>query len=123
MSYTVNEMIERLEELVEAGHGDKELRFAHQQHYPLQEMVLGVVDPVEHVSDQLDELIGGLDAEEIEEMGIDIESPTAGKQVKKYMLDHPAEFDLEGPNVVYVVAGGQPRNIPYASSDLWNYAR
>ena len=42
---TVNEMIERLQEVAEAGSGDCELRLAFQPSWPLQFTIGGVAEP------------------------------------------------------------------------------
>ena len=39
---TLSELIERLQELADAGHGDTEVLAVHQPRYPLQETVSGV---------------------------------------------------------------------------------
>lgn len=39
---TLADLIERLQELVDAGHGDTEVLVVHQPHYPLQETIGGV---------------------------------------------------------------------------------
>ena len=42
---TLSELIERLQELADAGHGDTEVMVVHQPHYPLQETIGGVWTP------------------------------------------------------------------------------
>lgn len=39
---TVNQLIERLEELRQIDHGDDEVRFVYQENYPLQDRIRGV---------------------------------------------------------------------------------
>jgi len=52
---TVQELAELLDELVEAGHGDRDLRFVYQPNYPLQDEVAGVYDPLEDPESELPE--------------------------------------------------------------------
>jgi hypothetical protein len=44
---TVNEMIERLQEVAENGSGDRELRLAFQPSWPLQFTIGGIAEPEE----------------------------------------------------------------------------
>jgi len=41
MNMTVNELLALLEDMADAGYGDREVLFAYQQHYPLQDHIAG----------------------------------------------------------------------------------
>lgn len=49
---TVNEMIERLQEVAENGSGDRELRLAFQPSWPLQFTIGGVAEPEDASPDE-----------------------------------------------------------------------
>jgi hypothetical protein len=49
---TVNELIERLQEVAEGGSGDRELRLAFQPSWPLQFTIGGVAEPEDASPDE-----------------------------------------------------------------------
>lgn len=74
---TVNEMIERLQEVAESGSGDCELRLAFQPSWPLQFTIGGIAEP--------------------EDPSRDVESVDAASVIYIVQGDHPSDDSPYAP--------------------------
>ena len=86
---TLSELIERLQELAETGHGDTEVMVVHRPRYPLQETVCGVWISEDEPKGRCGECGRQLSEGECSECGW---TPDDGKDEERF---------------VYIVANGQ----------------
>jgi hypothetical protein len=93
----VSEIYELIRDLVDAGYGDSEMLFVHQQNWPLQEQIAGFWMPEWGSEDEEDD---------------DNDPPSRRTTEDKHGLPY-----------MYLVSGGQNREKPYGPSEAFdNYS-
>lgn len=100
---TIGELIQKLQDIVEAGYSEETpVRGMHQPNWPLQEHIGGVW--VDEPSDE----------DECAECG-------------QYRFQHPTEDECEefvpekkDEEIIYIVLNGQPYDNPYGTKRAWN---
>lgn len=129
MNLTVNDVHEMLQDIVDAGGGDREVRVAIQQSYPLACYLDSIKDGNEALSAAMRNAqfrinqIPGLDklsVEDLDEASEEIIDEVADRyDVDSEDLDKALTADELPEEPVWIVAGGQPHDKPYASKKLW----